>query len=338
MLLPAGAVAEAGSGGHGGRTEAGTGMLAFADGELGALAGEWDAWLASEKRMSVRTLAAYRKDLAAFVTFLSGHEGGEISVSKLVSMRPAEFRAWLAWRHSENYARSSTARAMAAIRSFYAFLDRRHGLHNPALKAMRTPSFHRPLPRPLSTGQIEGLRAAAADRGGEPWVARRDLAVLLLLYGAGLRIGEALGLNRRDLNGGSEGGIAGELRVTGKGNKERVVPLLAIVAEALTAYLGACPFELAGDDPLFVGVRGGRLQPAVVQARVRELRHLLGLPETATPHALRHSFATHLLTSGADLRAIQELLGHASLSTTQRYTAVDSARLEEIHARAHPRA
>ena len=308
-------------------------MLAFADQHLSELAQGWRTWLFKERRLASRTLAAYEQDLAAFIAFLSGHHGGEVTVPVLLGMRPADFRAWLAWRHGEDYARSSTARAMAGVRSFFAFIDRRHGLHNPSLRAMRTPGFNKTLPRPLSTGQIDVLRAAAMNRDGEPWVATRDLAVLLLLYGAGLRIGEATGLARSDLHEG-----ASELRVTGKGGKERVVPLLRIVSEALEAYLRVCPFTLDGPGPLFVGLRGKRLQASIIQARVRELRQLFGLPETATPHALRHSFATHLLSSGADLRAIQELLGHASLSTTQRYTAVDSTQLMEIYTRAHPRA
>ena len=225
---------------------------------------------------------------------------------------------------------------MAAVRGFYRYLDRHHGLHNPALAALRTPRLPRRLPRPLSAAQALDV-VEAADDGRIDWTGRRDAALLTLLYGAGLRIGEALGLTRGAL--GAAPAELRELRVTGKGGRQRVVPVLPVVAAALADYLEACPYGGGRpDSPLFVGARGGPLQAGVVQRRVRGLRRLLGLPETATPHALRHSFATHLLAGGADLRAIQELLGHASLSTTQGYTAVDAARLMDLYRRAHPRA
>ena len=307
-------------------------MLAYADTELSSLVGEWRGWLDRERRLGKSTLDGYARDLSAFVTFVAGHHGGEVGVPTLMAMRTADFRAWLAWRHGQDYAKSSTARAVAAVRSFFAYLDKYHQLHNPALRAVRTPSFTRPLPRPLSTGQIADLRAAVPDDVTEPWVAARDTAVFLLLYAAGLRIGEAVGLSRGDFAKGSS-----VLRVIGKGEKERLVPLLPVAIEALDDYVRRCPYSLAAEGPLFVGVRGRRVHAAVLQTHMRRIRHRLGLPETATPHALRHSFATHLLSNGADLRAIQELLGHASLSTTQRYTAVDDKRLARIHADAHPR-
>lgn len=310
-------------------------MLVLATADLAAAAAEWHDWLRSERRLAARSVVAYRRDLAAFVAFLSDHLGGEISLPALASLQLADFRAWLAARHNRLLARSSTARAVAAVRSFFRFIDRRHGIHNPSLKAMRTPRLPRRVPRPLSEAQAAALAATAAD-GPEPWVGRRDQALLLLLYGAGLRIGEALALDRGCLP--ADVRALRILRVRGKGDKERLVPVLPAVAEALAAYLAALPAALAADQPLFQGVRGRRLQPAVVQKRVRELRVALGLPETATPHALRHSFATHLLSAGADLRAIQELLGHASLSTTQGYTAVETRRLFELYAKAHPRA
>ena len=225
---------------------------------------------------------------------------------------------------------------MAAVRGFYRYLDRHHGLHNPALAALRTPRLPQRLPRPLSAGQALEVVDAADDDGRIGWLGKRDAALLTLLYGAGLRIGEALGLTRAEA-GGAPARLR-ELRVTGKGGRQRVVPVLPVVAAALADYLEACPFRGGSGAPLFVGARGGPLQPGVVQRRVRGLRRLLGLPETATPHALRHSFATHLLAGGADLRAIQELLGHASLSTTQGYTGVDGARLMDLYRRAHPRA
>jgi integrase/recombinase XerC len=258
-----------------------------------------------------------------------------VTFAHLAQLTLTDFRAWLAERHKDEFARSSTARAVAAVRSFFRFLDRRHGVHNPALKAMRTPRLPRRVPRPLSPDQAEEL-AENAGEAGLPWVGRRDQALLLLLYGGGLRIGEALALDRADL--GRDVAALRTLRVRGKGGKERLVPILPAVAEALAAYLAALPSPPLPGEPVFVGVRGKRLQPAVVQKRVRELRGMLSLPESATPHALRHSFATHLLGSGADLRAIQELLGHASLSTTQGYTAVETRRLFELYSKAHPRA
>jgi integrase/recombinase XerC len=252
-----------------------------------------------------------------------------------VALRTADFRAWLAARHGAELARSSTARAMAAVRSLFSYLDRRHDLHNPALKAMRTPRFHRALPRPLTAPQAQAVALSAGDVAREPWTGKRDTALLLLLYGAGLRIGEALALRRSDL--GADPRQLRALRVLGKGGKERLVPVLPVIGEALAAYLAACPWPLEAASPLFLGSRGRGLRATVVQKQVRVLRGLLGLPETATPHALRHSFATHLLADGADLRVIQELLGHASLSTTQGYTAVDTERLARLYATAHPR-
>jgi integrase/recombinase XerC len=310
-------------------------MLAFAEPDLADAYAAWRAWLAHEKRAAARTQAGYAQDLQAFVGFMAEHQGGPVGLATLRDLAPAGFRGWLAWRLKEGYAKTSTQRAVAAVRGFLDFLDARYGLHNPALRAMRAPRAGRRLPRPLAVAEVEELTAAVAEEPGRaPWLLARDTALLLLLYGAGLRIGEALALDRGDLPAGDESA----LRVMGKGRKERLVPLLPVIREALDAYLAACPYPLGPDRPLFVGERGKRLQQAVVQKRVRELRHALGLPETATPHSLRHSFATHLLSSGADLRSIQELLGHASLSTTQRYTGVDAEGLVRLYAKAHPRA
>ena len=311
-------------------------MLPFAADDLAAVAAEWRVWLAAERRLSPRSVVAYERDLAAFVAFVSGHLGGAVTLQALGRLALADFRAWLATRHNRKFARSSTARAVAAVRGFFRFVDRRHGVHNPALKAMRTPRLPRRVPRPLSPDQAAELAETAGDDVRLEWVGLRDTAVLLLLYGGGLRIGEALALDRRDL--GPDPARLRVLRVRGKGDKERLVPLLPMVAQALAAYLAACPEPPQPDEALFRGVRGGRLQQAIVQRRVRQVRVTLGLPESATPHALRHSFATHLLSAGADLRAIQELLGHASLSTTQGYTAVETRRLLELYSKAHPRA
>lgn len=309
-------------------------MLAFAEPDLDEAHLAWCAWLAHEKRAALRTQAGYRRDLAAFVAFMAEHEGRPVGLATLAGLTSRSLRGWLAWRLKEGYAKSSTQRAMAAVRGFLDFLDARHGIHNPALKAMRAPKVPRHLPRPLAASEVASLTDAVAEPGRARWIAARDVAILLVLYGAGLRIGEALGLARGDLPKGDET----VLRVLGKGQKIRLVPLLPIIRQALDAYVEACPYSLAADGPLFLGLRGGRLQPALVQKRLRELRRQLGLPETATPHSLRHSFATHLLGGGADLRSIQELLGHASLSTTQHYTGVDAEGLTRLYAKAHPRA
>lgn len=316
-------------------------MLAFAEPDLEAAYLAWCDWLAHEKRAAARTQAGYRRDLQAFVQFLAGHQGGPVGLASLRELAPMGFRGWLAWRLKEGYAKSSTQRAVAAVRGFLDFLDARHDVHNPALRALRAPRASRRLPRPLAAGEVAELTdAVAVDGDGAPWIVARDTAILLLLYGAGLRIGEALGLDRGDLPAHSDLLNGGEtvLRVVGKGQKERLVPLLPVIGLALGAYVRACPYALPADGPLFLGLRGGRLQQAVVQKRVRALRRLLGLPETATPHSLRHSFATHLLAGGADLRSIQELLGHSSLSTTQRYTGVDALGMTRLYAKAHPRA
>ena len=259
-----------------------------------------------------------------------------MDLADLAGLALADLRAWLARRHTDGYARTSTARAMAAVRGFFRYADRRHGLHNPAVQAIRTPRLPHRVPRPLAETDARELIESAQTEAREDWVGRRDAALLLLLYGGGLRIGEALALDR--VAAGADPHALRTLRVQGKGSKERLVPILPVIAEALAAYLDACPVPPLPHQPLFKGVRGGRLQQGVVQKLVRQLRIGLGLPETATPHALRHSFATHLLGSGADLRAIQELLGHVSLSTTQGYTEVDARRLLALYARAHPRA
>lgn len=311
-------------------------MLSHATADLVAVVGSWSRWLGTERRLALRTIQGYREDMASFVGFLGGHLGEDVSLKDLATLGLADLRAWLAWRHGQDFARTTTARAVAGVRSFFRFVDRRHGIHNPALQAMRTPKRQHHLPRPLEEVDARDLITSARMEAREPWLGYRDTALLMLLYGSGLRIGEALGLNRRDI--GMDPRALRGLRVMGKGSKERLVPILPIVAEAVAAYLAACPDPPLPDEPLFKGARGRRLQQGVVQRQVRQLRVTLGLSETATPHALRHSFATHLLGNGADLRAIQELLGHASLSTTQGYTEVDGRRLLALYASTHPRA
>ncbi len=302
------------------------------DAVLEAAIGDWGAWCAHERRLSAHTLAAYGGDLSDFLEFLTMHVGGPLTLASLDDLRTADFRAWLSARSGRGLARSSTARALSTLRGFFRWLERQGLVHNVALANLRTPKVPHSVPKALCETEALSVIDAAGTGAKEPWVAKRDAAILTLLYGAGLRIGEALGLNRGDAPAGTA------MRITGKGGKERLVPLLEVVTDAIADYLDACPHALAADDPLFVGVRGKRLQPSRVQALVRGLRRALGLPETATPHALRHSFATHLLAGGGDLRSIQELLGHASLTTTQRYTAVDTQRLAEVYRAAHPRA
>lgn len=301
-----------------------------ADAEAAILA--WLDWLASERRLATNTVEAYRFDLDAFLRFLAGHLGGPPGLVELAALTPADIRAWLAQRHADGYARASQARAMAVLRSFFRFLDRRGFIQAPAIHVVRSPRVPKSLPKPLTERDALDAVEHIGDLSDEPWIALRDAALISLLYGCGLRISEALGLPR------SAAPLGDTLRVTGKGSKERLVPVLPAVRQAVGAYVAACPYRIAPDGPLFVGARGKRLDPAVAQKQVRRLRALLGLPETATPHALRHSFATHLLAGGGDLRTIQELLGHASLSTTQRYTDVETSRLVEVHRAAHPRA
>jgi integrase/recombinase XerC len=300
--------------------------------DLIAAIGSWRDWLAGEKRASPHTLDGYARDLAAFLVFLADHLGGEADLAALAGLKAADFRGFLAHRGDQGLARSSLARTMSTLRGFFRFLDR-HGLaHNPALAVVKSPRPPRSVPKPLAADEALEAVSTAGELHDEPWLAARDVALLTLLYGCGLRLGEALAMNRHDIP------RADSMVITGKGRKQRLVPVLPVVREALAEYLRLCPYLPASDQPLFVGARGGRLNPGVVQRQMRRLRQLLGLPETATPHALRHSFATHLLAGGGDLRTIQELLGHASLSTTQRYTAVDAARLTSVYDQAHPRA
>ena len=292
----------------------------------------WQRWLGEERRASPHTLSAYGLDLAAFLDFLVVHRGALPGLAALDALSPADFRAYLAARAGSALHRSSTARALSVLRGFFRFLDRRGLARNAALAAVRTPKLPRSVPKALSADEAEAvLEDGAPSR--EPWIDRRDAAIFFLLYGCGLRLGEALGLTRR-----AAPLAPGVLAVAGKGGKTRHVPVLPAVAEAVAAYVAHCPYRLAPEDALFVGARGGALHPRLVQRRMQALRARLGLSEQATPHALRHSFATHLLQGGGDLRAIQELLGHASLTTTQRYTAIDAARLVAVYDKAHPRA
>jgi len=307
---------------------------------LAAAREAWRDWLRSERRLSGNTFIAYEHDVADFLSFMTKYLGAPPTLAQLGKLKPAEFRAWLAEQSHKGMARTSTARAFSSVRSFFRFLDKRGLVHNASIAAIQTPKLPRSLPKALTERDMEDLLdAPAAQPEREAWIERRDTAILLLLYAAGLRIGEALGLTKgavdRLITDGQD-----TLDITGKGNKTRLVPLLPAALEALAAYREACPFmkALGPGDAFFLGARGSPLDPAIVQKRVRDLRRQLGLTESVTPHALRHSFATHLLAAGGDLRTIQELLGHASLSTTQRYTDVDAARLSAVYRAAHPRA
>ena len=297
----------------------------------------WLSRLADERRRSEHTIAAYRRDLVDFLDFLAQHRGEAAGLATLGTLSVRDVRAWLARRAAEERARTSTARALSAVRVFFRHLEREDVPVSSALSLVRAPRTPRGVPRPLSESQAKAVVDLNGLSAGPPdWIARRDTAVLLLLYGCGLRIGEALSLDRADAP--APGAKLRSLMITGKGNKQRVVPVLPVVSEAIADYLAACPHQLEPGDPLFVGVRGKRLHPRLVQQTMARLRGALGLPASATPHALRHSFATHLLAGGGDLRTIQELLGHASLSTTQRYTEVDEAGLLSAYTAAHPRA
>lgn len=291
----------------------------------------WLRDLNSVRRLAPKTLEAYGRDLRQFLAFLSRHTGGEVSSATLHDLRAADIRAFMAARRLDGVGSRSLARGLSAIKGFFRFLERDGVLATEALNVVRTPKQPRSLPRALTVLEAKATISTTAQMEETAWIAARDMAVLSLCYGAGLRISEALALTRADLDSPA-------LRVSGKGGKTRLVPLIASVRVSIDAYLGLCPFALTPSQPLFRGARGGVLSPRLIQLRVAQLRGALGLPPGATPHALRHSFATHLLGRGGDLRAIQELLGHASLSTTQVYTAVDTDRLLESYRAAHPRA
>ncbi len=307
---------------------------AFVAPKVAAEIEHWLHHLATERRLSPKTLEAYRRDVRQFLSFLAGHLGGAPSLAALATLEPADVRAFLSARRSENIGSRSLMRALAGLRAFARFLERGGKGKVGALAAVRAPKVAKTLPRPLPVAAAKHFADPdlAAGDGRSPWIHARDAAVLALLYGCGLRISEALGLKRGNVGGRDA------LTVTGKGRKERMVPLIAPVQKLVTSYLALCPFDLPEHGPLFVGAKGGPLSPRLVQLVMARLRGALGLPETATPHALRHSFATHLLARGGDLRSIQELLGHASLSTTQIYTEVDADRLIAAYRSAHPRA
>ena len=297
----------------------------------------WLAHLRSERRLSPKTSEAYARDLRQCLVFLGEHWGTRVTLARFAALEASDIRAFMAMRRAGDIGGRSLMRALAGLRSFGRFLEREGNGKVGALSAIRAPKVGKSLPKPVPVAAARRL-TDAGERAGEardPWIWARDAAVMALLYGSGLRISEALGLKRRDVPLPGAGDV---LVVTGKGNKTRMVPVLRNVLALVQDYVAMCPHPLPADGPIFVGARGGPLKARIIQLTMERLRGALGLPDSATPHALRHSFATHLLTRGGDLRAIQELLGHASLSTTQIYTGIDSERLFEVYRTAHPRA
>ena len=294
--------------------------------------------LRSERRLSNKTVEAYARDISFFIGFLSKHVGKAIHIAELADASTTDFRSYLAARrrgadeHSPGLSAASLARNISALRTFYCYLHRRWDVDNTSIGLIRGPKPGKRLPRPISPIASKNLLDEVSRSDERAWVAARDTAVLTLLYGAGLRISEALSLQGADIP------LGDALNVNGKGGKMRLVPILPVIQEAVARYVKLCPYVLNADQALFRAIRGGPLGPRAIQEKTRYLRAALGLPQTTTPHALRHSFATHLLAGGGDLRTIQELLGHASLSSTQIYTQVDAAGLMAIHAKAHPRA
>jgi integrase/recombinase XerC len=292
-----------------------------------------EGWLAGQKALkgaSDNTLDAYARDVAGFLAFMTDHHGQTQGLAALARITTADMRAWMAFTRGQDVGPRSLARKLSAVKSFYRWLSEREGFEPTAVLSIRAPKFQRKLPRPLSPEAASEVIETLDMQSLTPWIAARDQAVVTLLYGCGLRISEALGLTGAVLPMGDA------LRIIGKGGKERLVPVIAPARAAVARYAQICPYDMRPDGPLFFGARGGALGPRAVQKVVERTRAQLGLPASATPHAMRHSFATHLLNAGGDLRAIQELLGHASLSTTQAYTGVDTARLMEVYARAHP--
>ena len=302
---------------------------------------DWLRNLYSERRVAEKTLEAYERDLRQFCIFLTGYAGRPARLTDFADLKPLQMRAFLAQRRGAGSGARTLARGLAGIRSFVRHLEKKGQASSAGLAAMRAPKQPVTLPKPVAAPDALRLTNAEEQLQEEPWIAARDAALMTLLYGCGLRISEALGLTLADLGITSSANPAvttRSLRILGKGGKTRLVPLLPVVGEAIADYLKKCPFVLSADDVVFRGARGGPVQPAVIQKAMRLMRGALDLPKTATPHAMRHSFATHLLANGGDLRTIQELLGHASLSTTQKYTAVDTDHLLKSWAAAHPRA
>ncbi len=311
--------------------------LACAAEDLALQMTRWLSHLRAERRLSPKTLEAYSRDVRQCLQFLNAHWGAQVTLPRFAALEASDVRAFMASRRADDVGGRSLMRALAGLRSFGRFLEQEGKGKVGALSAIRAPKVGKSLPKPIQMAAAKRFTDAdeRAGENREPWIWARDAAVMALLYGSGLRISEALGLKRRDV---PEPGAGDVLIVTGKGNKTRMVPVLQNVLTLIQDYVAMCPHPLPSEGPIFVGARGGPLSPRIIQLTMERLRGALGLPDSATPHALRHSFATHLLSRGGDLRAIQELLGHASLSTTQIYTGIDTERLFEVYKTAHPRA
>ncbi len=297
----------------------------------GALEG-WLAHLQALDNAAANTRSAYQSDVSGFLAFIGQHRGEAQGLGALTTITVSDMRAWMAHERGRGVAARSLARSLSAVKGFFRWLAERESFEPTAVLAARAPRFQRKLPRPLAPDAARAMLERVELQATAPWIAARDTAVVTLLYGSGLRISEALGLTGADLPLGEV------MTITGKGGKERLVPLIAPARQAVAGYVALCPHPMRADQPIFRGLRGGPLNPRAVQKVTEQARLQLGLPASATPHALRHSFATHLLAAGGDLRSIQELLGHASLSTTQAYTAVDTARLMEVYEASHPKA
>ena len=300
-----------------------------------ALSDALGSWLDSQRALAgaaENTLKAYQTDVLGFLAFMTQHNGGAQGLAPIARVAVRDMRAWMAHERGRGVGARSLARSLSAVKSFYRWLAEREGFEPTAVLSTRSPKFQRKLPRPLEQAAAASIINMVEIQAPEPWVAARDAAVVTLLYGCGLRISEALSLT------GSDAPLPEVLRITGKGGKERIVPVIDVARDAVDAYLRLCPYDANDSAPLFRAVRGGALTPRPIQKVMEQARLQMGLPATATPHAMRHSFATHLLMAGGDLRTIQELLGHASLSTTQAYTAVDAAHLMAVYDKAHPKA
>ena len=308
------------------------GLTPFLAPALGAALADWLASLGALHGSAPNTVAAYRRDVARFLGFLATHQGGAEGLARVASVTQTDLRAWMADERGRGLSPRSLARALSAVKTFTAWAADRTGADATTTLSAKGPKYRRKLPRPLSEDSAAAILTEIGEDARQDWIAARDTAVATLLYGLGLRISEALSLT------GASHPLPDVIRITGKGGKTRIVPVIPAATQAVADYVRLCPYDLAADAVLFRGARGGPVNPRLIQAAMERARLRLGLPASATPHALRHSFATHLLSAGGDLRAIQELLGHASLSTTQGYTAVDAARLMEVYEKAHPRA
>ena len=305
----------------------------YVDENINNIINNWLGFLLGQRRYSPKTIDAYRHDFTVFARFLAGHFAQTVTQKILMELKPADFRSYLSSLRNADTPldNASINRAMAAVRSFYKYCDKKLELSNPQIALVRGPKNKPRAPRPLSQNQAQDLIFTAPELAKNDWIAKRDTAILSLLYGCGLRIAECLALKLSDVQD------AQYLRILGKGNKERIVPLLEKIRLEIDKYIAACPYKIAADGFLFLGEKGEVLNPRIVQRLMQTLRGALALPSTATPHAMRHSFATHLLENGGDLRSIQELLGHASLKTTQKYAAIDSVMMLQTYAKAHPR-